>query len=126
LRTAPLGAAVYHRRQHVINLFVSQTSSTEQRPARIDTIQGFNIRHWSERGLNYWAVSDLAEDELADTGVAIAVIRNAAASVGIDLVIGGILFVMKSSHPIGYRIAKADKRRISSRCEKPCLKIPMA
>jgi anti-sigma factor RsiW len=47
---------------------VSQTSSTEQRPARIDTIQGFNIRHWSERGLNYWAVSDLAKDELADFG----------------------------------------------------------
>jgi len=43
-------------------------------------------------------------------GVAIAVIRNAAASVGIDLVIGEILFVMKSPHPIGYRIAKADSR----------------
>ena len=63
-----IGAVVYRRRQHVINLFVSQTSSTERRPAKIDTIQGFNIRHWSERGLNYWAVSDLAKDELADFG----------------------------------------------------------
>jgi anti-sigma factor (TIGR02949 family) len=63
-----IGAVVYRRRQHVINLFVSQTSSTERRPARIDTIQGFNIRHWSDRGLNYWAVSDLAKDELADFG----------------------------------------------------------
>ena len=61
-----IGAVVYRRRQHVINLFVSQTSSTERRPAKIDTIQGFNIRHWSERGLNYWAVSDLAKDELAE------------------------------------------------------------
>jgi anti-sigma factor RsiW len=59
---------VYRRRQHVINLFVSQTASTEHRPARIETIQGFNIRHWSDRGLNYWAVSDLAKDELADFG----------------------------------------------------------
>jgi anti-sigma factor RsiW len=63
-----IGAVVYRRRQHVINLFVSQTSSTERRPAKIDTIQGFNIRHWSERGLNYWAVSDLGKDELADFG----------------------------------------------------------
>jgi anti-sigma factor RsiW len=63
-----IGAVVYRRRQHVINLFVSQTSSTERRPAKIDTIQGFNIRHWSERGLNYWAVSDIGKDELADFG----------------------------------------------------------
>ena len=63
-----IGAVVYRRRQHVINLFVSQTSSTERRPAKIDTIQGFNIRHWSEHGLNYWAVSDLAKEELADFG----------------------------------------------------------
>jgi anti-sigma factor RsiW len=63
-----LGAVVYRRRQHVINLFVSQTASTERRPAKIETIQGFNIRHWSERGLNYWAVSDIGKDELADFG----------------------------------------------------------
>lgn len=63
-----LGAVVYRRRQHVINLFVSQTASTEHRPAKIESIQGFNIRHWSDRGLNYWAVSDLATDELADFG----------------------------------------------------------
>jgi anti-sigma factor RsiW len=36
--------------------------------ARIETVQGFNIRHWSERGLTYWAVSDLNADELADFG----------------------------------------------------------
>ena len=56
------------RRQHVINLFVAQTGNTERRAAKIDTVQGFNIRHWSDRGLNYWAVSDLAKDELADFG----------------------------------------------------------
>src|SRR3954467_3043439 len=63
-----IGAVVYKRRQHVINLFVAQTASTERRAARIDMVQGFNIRHWSDRGLNYWAVSDLAKDELADFG----------------------------------------------------------
>jgi anti-sigma factor RsiW len=30
--------------------------------------QGFNIRSWSEGGLNFWAVSDLAADELAEFG----------------------------------------------------------
>jgi anti-sigma factor RsiW len=64
----PIGAIVYRRRSHVINLFVAQTASTERHAARIETIQGFNIRRWSERGLNYWAVSDLAADELADFG----------------------------------------------------------
>ena len=63
-----IGAVVYRRRQHVINLFVAQTASTEHRAAKIETVQGFNIRHWTDRGLNYWAVSDLAEDELAEFG----------------------------------------------------------
>ena len=64
----PIAAVVYRRRAHVINLFVAQTASTERRAAKMDAIQGFNIRRWSERGLNYWAVSDLAADELAEFG----------------------------------------------------------
>jgi anti-sigma factor RsiW len=63
-----LGAVVYRRRSHVINLFVAQTANTEHRAAKTETIQGFNIRRWSERGLNFWAISDLAMDELADFG----------------------------------------------------------
>ena len=66
--TRPIGAVVYRRRSHVINLFVAQTASTERRAAKTETIQGFNIRRWSERGLNYWAVSDIAADELGDFG----------------------------------------------------------
>jgi anti-sigma factor RsiW len=62
----PIGAIVYRRRLHVINLFVAQTASTERRAAKTETFQGFNIRSWSEGGLNYWAVSDLAADELAE------------------------------------------------------------
>jgi anti-sigma factor RsiW len=62
----PVGAIVYRRRLHVINLFVAQTAATEPRAAKTETFQGFNIRHWSEGGLNYWAVSDLAADELAE------------------------------------------------------------
>jgi anti-sigma factor RsiW len=63
-----IGAVVYKRRAHVINLFVAQTSNAAHRPAKIETIQGFNIRRWSDRGLNYWAVSDIGSDELAEFG----------------------------------------------------------
>ncbi|GLH79829.1 membrane protein [Bradyrhizobium sp. SSBR45G] len=63
-----IGAVVYRRRQHVINLFVAQTASAERRGPRLDTIQGFNIRSWRDRGLNYWAVSDINADELTEFG----------------------------------------------------------
>jgi anti-sigma factor RsiW len=63
-----IGAIVYRRRTHVINLFVAQTTNTEPRMARVDTVQGFNIRHWREHGLDYWAVSDINAEELADFG----------------------------------------------------------
>jgi anti-sigma factor RsiW len=62
-----LGAVVYKRRSHVINLFVAQGANAEHR-AKTETVQGFNIRRWSERGLNYWAVSDLSADELSEFG----------------------------------------------------------
>ncbi|WP_128924612.1 anti-sigma factor family protein [Bradyrhizobium guangxiense] len=61
-----IGAVVYRRRQHVINLFVAQTASTEHRPPKTQTMQGFNCRRWGGRGLNFWAVSDLGADELAE------------------------------------------------------------
>jgi len=63
-----IGAVVYRRRQHVINLFVAQTANTERRPAKMETMQGFNVRRWSEQGMNFWAVSDIAPDELAEFG----------------------------------------------------------
>ncbi|MGY8665174.1 anti-sigma factor [Bradyrhizobium sp. UFLA05-109] len=61
-----IGAVVYRRRQHIINLFVSQTASTEHRAPKTQTMQGFNCRRWGDRGLNFWAVSDIGADELAE------------------------------------------------------------
>jgi anti-sigma factor RsiW len=63
-----IGALVYRRRQHVINLFVALSSDTERHAPRMETVQGFNIRRWSEHGLNYWAISDLGADELNEFG----------------------------------------------------------
>src|SRR6476646_1470516 len=59
-----IGAVVYRRRQHIINLFVAQTADAGHHAAKMETMQGFNIWRWSDRGLNYWAVSDLGADEL--------------------------------------------------------------
>ena len=64
----PIGAVIYKRRSHIINLFVAQTANTERHAAKISALQGFNIRRWSDRGLNFWAVSDLGADELAEFG----------------------------------------------------------
>lgn len=63
-----IGAVVYRRRQHIINLFVAQTADAGRHAAKMETMQGFNIWRWSDRGLNYWAVSDLGADELAEFG----------------------------------------------------------
>jgi anti-sigma factor RsiW len=61
-----IGAVVYKRRAHVINLFVAQTPSATHSAARTEDVQGFNIRRWRGHGLNFWAVSDLNADELAE------------------------------------------------------------
>jgi anti-sigma factor RsiW len=57
-------ALVYKRRQHVINLFIwpSDSPFTEQVLER----QGYHIIGWMQGGLNYWAVSDLNQTELAE------------------------------------------------------------
>ena len=61
-----IGAVVYKRRAHVINLFVAQTPNATHSAARTEDVQGFNIRRWRDHGLNFWAVSDLNADELAE------------------------------------------------------------
>jgi anti-sigma factor RsiW len=60
----PVAAVVYQRRKHVINLFVAQRLGAKHASAINETIQGYNVRHWSKEGLDFWAVSDLAGDEL--------------------------------------------------------------
>jgi anti-sigma factor RsiW len=60
----PVASVVYQRRKHVINLFVAQRLGSERATVTDRTIQGYNVRHWSEQGLDFWAVSDLAGDEL--------------------------------------------------------------
>jgi anti-sigma factor RsiW len=76
----PVAVVVYQRRKHVINLFVAQRLG-KSRPTS-ETIQGYNARHWSQAGLDFWAVSDLAGDELDEfvQKIARAVPRSSGAS----------------------------------------------
>jgi anti-sigma factor RsiW len=60
----PVASVVYQRRKHVINLFVAQRLGAKHAGEMTTTVQGYNVRHWTEEGLDFWAVSDLAPDEL--------------------------------------------------------------
>jgi anti-sigma factor RsiW len=60
----PVASVIYQRRKHVINLFVAQRLGSSRAGAMSKTVQGYNVRHWSQQGLDFWAVSDLAGDEL--------------------------------------------------------------
>lgn len=62
----PVAAIVYRRRKHIINLFVAQRLGSPHAFASSRTIQGYNIRQWSHGGLDFWAVSDLDQEELGE------------------------------------------------------------
>jgi len=64
----PAAVIVYRRRVHVINLFVAQGLSSALPAPRLETVQGFNIRRWTDQGLSLLAVSDLNRDELEEFG----------------------------------------------------------
>jgi anti-sigma factor RsiW len=58
-------ALVYQRRQHTINLFI-WPESTGTAPDDVRSLRGFQLRHWIQGGMSFWAVSDLNDAELAD------------------------------------------------------------
>jgi anti-sigma factor (TIGR02949 family) len=62
----PVASVVYQRRKHVINLFVAQRLGTEHPTVITSTVQGYNVRNWSDKGLDFWAVSDLDGEELGE------------------------------------------------------------
>jgi len=60
----PVPALVYKRRDHVINLFVLPASQIDHDETL--TRRGYNLRHWDEGDLGFWAVTDAAPSELAE------------------------------------------------------------
>lgn len=60
VNSRPVAALVYRHRQHVINLFIwpdakAGTPASMQASAK----QGFNLLHWNNAGMAFWAISDL-------------------------------------------------------------------
>ena len=64
----PVAAIVYRRRAHVINLFCAPAPGAGRSAPAMESLQGFNVRRWTDNGLNLWAVSDIAADELNEFG----------------------------------------------------------
>lgn len=70
-----VAALMYQRREHVINLFIWPAAENhEPRPAGSQakplfpisarTSRGYNLVHWTQGGMDFWAVSDLNAWEL--------------------------------------------------------------
>jgi len=67
-----VAAIVYKRRKHLINLFVGPRLGAASRGKKKAMFQGFNVYHWTQDGLGFWAVSDINADELAEFGRSVA------------------------------------------------------
>jgi anti-sigma factor RsiW len=61
----PVAALVYGRARHVINVFVWPGAQSEgSEPQTLPPIHGYGLRHWQRDGMQYWAVSDVADADL--------------------------------------------------------------
>ncbi len=60
----PVAALVYQRDKHLINLFVWPTSESGAVSGAIAQRQGYNVVHWVDAGMTFWAVSDLELSQL--------------------------------------------------------------
>jgi anti-sigma factor RsiW len=61
-----VAALVFHRNKHVINLFIWPLNGKNSKATAFPSIQGYNVIHWSEAEMTFWAVSDLNEKELME------------------------------------------------------------
>lgn len=61
----PVAALVYARRKHVIDLFVwPHSGAPNLAPMQALSRQGYNVLHWNDGSMRFWAISDLNSDEL--------------------------------------------------------------
>lgn len=60
----PAAALVYQRHKHFINVYVWPEREARDKPARLESSEGFNITFWEHGGMYFCAVSDLNTSEL--------------------------------------------------------------
>ena len=64
LKNRSVAALVYQRRKHFINVFIWPVENGDASDAKPISRQGYQLLHWVDRDLNYWAVSDASGNEL--------------------------------------------------------------
>jgi anti-sigma factor RsiW len=61
----PVAALVYQRNKHVINLFIMRDEAGAASPETAQA-RGYNVVHWQQNGMAFWAVSDVEASQLRD------------------------------------------------------------
>lgn len=61
-----VGALVYKRRLHTINVFMWPSASREDTSPRLVVRNGYNLLTWRRNGITQWAISDLNAGELRE------------------------------------------------------------
>jgi mycothiol system anti-sigma-R factor len=61
-----VAALVYQRRKHFINVFVWPGTRGSSSTQTIQPQQGYNMTRWSSGGFQFWAVSDVNAQDLAE------------------------------------------------------------
>lgn len=61
----PVAVLVYGRRKHAIDLFVWPDDDQRSAPTSLAlSKRGYQVLHWTDRGMRFWAISDLNAAEL--------------------------------------------------------------
>jgi anti-sigma factor RsiW len=54
---------IYKRKDHVISIFIWPAGTSTDMPEQFSTHQGFQLAHWQQGEMIYWAVSDLEAEQ---------------------------------------------------------------
>jgi anti-sigma factor RsiW len=61
---APVSTLVYRHAKHIISLTAMPAENRFELDRSPRSVNGYNVVHWIENGVSYWAISDLAVKEL--------------------------------------------------------------
>jgi anti-sigma factor RsiW len=64
LNNRAVAALIYQRQKHFINLYIWPAEQSNATSEAATKRQGYNLLHWTNSGMNYWAISDLNGVEL--------------------------------------------------------------
>ena len=64
LNNRAVAALIYQRQKHYINLYIWPANQSNAAAEVTTKRQGYNLLHWTNSGMTYWAISDLNGVEL--------------------------------------------------------------